>query len=54
MREIDVSTITVAVKKLCIDANYFLGEDVLKSLKENEKTEESPTGKEVIGKILES
>ena len=54
MREIDVSVITQAVKKLCIEANYYLGEDVITSLKEREKKEESPTGKEVISKILEN
>jgi len=54
MREIEVSTITETVKKLCIDANYYLGDDVVKTLKEFEKNEESPTGKEVIGKILEN
>lgn len=54
MREINVSTITEAVKKLCIDANYYLGEDVIKSLQDSVKHEESPTGKEVLGKILEN
>ncbi|MFO7889083.1 MAG: fumarate hydratase [bacterium] len=54
MRDIEVSTITQAVKKLCIDANYYLGDDVVTSLKDYEKKEESSTGKEVIGKILEN
>ena len=54
MREVNVSTITEAVKKLCTDANYYLGEDVVKRLQEFAQTEESPTGKEVLGKILEN
>jgi len=54
MREIDVSSITEAVKKLCMDANYFLGDDVLKRLQDCMKSEESPTGKEVLKKILEN
>lgn len=54
MREINVSLVTEAVKTLCIDANYYLGDDVIKSLQESKTEEESPTGKEVIGKILEN
>ncbi len=54
MREVNVSNITEAVKNLCIDANYYLGEDVVKSLKKNEEKEESPTGKEILGKIIEN
>jgi len=54
MREIDASVITGAVKNLCMDANYYLGEDVVRRLQECEKKEESPTGKEVLNKILEN
>jgi len=54
MREIDVSVITQAVKKLCIDANYYLDDVVIKTLQDREKKEESPTGREVISKILEN
>ena len=54
MREVDVQKITEAVKKLCVDANYFLGEDVVQRIEECGKSEESPTGKEVIQKILEN
>ena len=54
MREINVSAITEAVKNLCMDANYYLGKDVVDRLQECYRTEESPTGKEVIGKILEN
>ena len=54
MREVDVSTITEAVKKLCMDANMYLGDDVVKRLQESLEREESPTGKEVLKKILEN
>ncbi len=54
MREINVLTITEAVKKLCMDANYYLGDDVKKRIQECMQSEESPTGKEVIEKILEN
>ncbi|RKY53540.1 MAG: fumarate hydratase [Candidatus Neomarinimicrobiota bacterium] len=45
---------TEAVKKLCMEANYYLGEDVKKRIQECMQSEESPTGKEVIEKILEN
>ena len=54
MREVQVSVITDRVKKLCVDANYYLGSDVVARLNEFMKMEESPTGKEVLGKILEN
>jgi fumarate hydratase subunit alpha len=54
MRELDVKNITEAVKKLCMDANYYLGEDVIQRIQECQNKEESPTGKEVIQKILEN
>jgi fumarate hydratase subunit alpha len=54
MREISVKDIISTVKDLCIDANYNLGEDVEKALKEGYQKEESPTSKETLGQILEN
>ncbi|ADK17084.1 MULTISPECIES: fumarate hydratase [Clostridium] len=54
MREVDVSTITKAVRNLCIDANYYLSEDVKKKIKECEEDEKWPTAKDILGKILEN
>jgi len=54
MREVDVSIVTEAVKKLCMDSNMYLGEDVKNRLKECLEREESPTGREVLKKILEN
>jgi fumarate hydratase subunit alpha len=54
MREIEVEKLTAAVKKLCIDANYYLGEDVLKAIKKFEQHEESPLGKEILGQIIKN
>jgi fumarate hydratase subunit alpha len=54
MREVDVRKITEAVKKLCTDANFYLGEDVVQRIQECGNMEESPTGKEVIEKILQN
>ena len=54
MRELKTSAITEAVKKLCMDANYHLGEDVVRRLDQCLQTEESPAGKNVLAKILEN
>ncbi|MFQ5905799.1 MAG: fumarate hydratase [bacterium] len=54
MREIETGQITELVKRLCIDANYNLGDDVKEGLEAALKKEESPTGKEILEQILEN
>ncbi|WP_047151807.1 fumarate hydratase [Aneurinibacillus tyrosinisolvens] len=52
MREITYSQIVEAVKRLCIDANYDLGADVVTAFHEAAGKEESPVGKEVIHQLI--
>ncbi len=54
MREISAKTITEAVAKLYKEANYYLGEDVVKSLEESISKEESPLGISVLKQLLEN
>ncbi len=54
MREIEASTITQAVARLCQQANFVLGEDVLSALKQAQQTEESPLGRETLNQLLEN
>jgi len=54
MREVNAKKITEVVRKMCIDSNYYLTEDVLKALDEGEKKEESPVGKEVFQQLKEN
>jgi fumarate hydratase subunit alpha len=54
MREINAKQITEVVKKLCIDANLYLGEDVLAAIDRGEEMEESPVGKEVFQQLKEN
>lgn len=54
MRTLNVSVLTDAVKTLCMEANYDLGDDVIRSLRMWKEKEESPTGREVLDKILEN
>lgn len=54
MKEINAKNIIEAVKKMCIEANCLIGEEVLVALEKGLQIEESPTGKEVIQQILEN
>src|SRR5574340_1027752 len=54
MKEISTKQITEVVKKLCIDANLYLGEDVLKAFDRGEQMEESPVGKEIFQQLKEN
>ncbi len=53
-RKITCREITAAVKKLFIDCNYFIGEDVLAALKTARENESSPVGKSVLDQIIEN
>ena len=48
MREIHVSAITDAVKKLCMEANYDLEVDMLRAFDRALQTERSPAGRQVL------
>ena len=55
MREIQASTITETVARLAIEANHFLGEDVVAALKKARfEIEESPQGKDVLDQLLKN
>jgi fumarate hydratase subunit alpha len=54
MREISSRQITETVKKLCMDANLYLGEDVLAAFDRAEKVEESAVGKEIFQQLKEN
>ena len=54
MKEIDVNEIICMVKKLCIDANYYIGEDVIAKIKEFKEKEESPVAKNVLDILLKN
>lgn len=54
MREINAQQITSAVKDIAIKANYFLGNDVIKALKDRYEKEESPVGKEILNQIMKN
>ena len=54
MKQIHCGDITEQVRKMCLEANFDLGEDVLQAFKSAEKNEESPIGGEIMGMLLEN
>lgn len=54
MRIVEAKTITEAVAKLCIDANYYLSKDIYDALVQGEAKEESPLGKEIFGQLVKN
>jgi fumarate hydratase subunit alpha len=54
VKELKTSLITETVARLCIEANRFLGEDVVGALEEGLKKEASPSGRDILGQLLEN
>ncbi len=54
MRDIEIKEVTRVVSRLFQEANFFLPDDVLASLKQAREAEESPVGREVLDRILEN
>jgi fumarate hydratase subunit alpha len=54
MREINASQITETVARLAVEANHYLGDDVVAALQNAREVEESPQGKEVLDQLLKN
>jgi len=54
VRDINVKEITSAVKKLCIDANYYLSSDVREKLNSAREEEEWQIAKGILDNIIEN
>jgi len=54
MREVDYNQIVDTVSRLCMEANYFLGDDVVKAFNDALKTEESETAKNILNQLLKN
>lgn len=52
MREIHISEVIDIVKKLCIEANYFIGEDIKNALQKSKEEEPYLIAEDVLDKIL--
>jgi fumarate hydratase subunit alpha len=53
-RTIKKNVIIEAVKKMCIEANLVVPDDMLDAFKRYRETEQSPIGKEMIGQFIEN
>lgn len=53
-RTIPAEEITLAVKKLFIDCNYFIGKDILTALEKAHANESSQVGKSALAQIIEN
>ena len=51
MRTIKADSVIPQVKKLCMNANFFLGDDVKKAVREFYEKEESPTAKSILQQL---
>ena len=54
MRTISSVDITKEVKRLCIEANLYLGEDVLTCIESNLPKEKNPVGKDILNILIEN
>ena len=52
MRTIDVSEVTWLVRRLCMEANYYLPADLRQAFVRGQKAEQSPLGKEIFEEML--
>lgn len=54
IRRIKAEDVTAAVKKLFMDCNYFIGNDIMSALETACENEQSPVGKSVLSQIIEN
>ena len=54
MREVSVNTIRDIVKELCIEANYYISDDIKEELINYTNKEKFEIAKEVLSKIIEN
>lgn len=52
MKHLDLQKVTSEVERLCIEANYYIGKDVLNTIKDFHGKEESPLAKTVLEQII--
>jgi fumarate hydratase subunit alpha len=54
MKTIAYQTIVDQVAKLCMDGNYYLGQDVLEAFQKSWENEASATGKDILKQLMEN
>ena len=54
IRTINIKEITTNIKEMCIEANHVLSEDMERAMKQAEKAEQSPLGKQILEQLEEN
>lgn len=54
IREIEVTEVTQNIREMCIQANYFLSEDMACAMKEAAEKEQGALGKKILGQLEEN
>lgn len=54
MKTVAYETIVNEVARLCMEGNYFLGQDVMDAFKKGLENEVSPTGKDILKQLIEN
>lgn len=54
MRSITASDVTKHIKEMCIEANYYLSEDMKEALHKAGKEEENPLGSQILSQLMEN
>jgi fumarate hydratase subunit alpha len=54
VRDVSCDDISETVARLCIEANYYLGDDVIDALRRARSDEISPVGQDVLDQLLEN
>ncbi|MGL4403368.1 MAG: fumarate hydratase [Fusobacteriaceae bacterium] len=52
MKHLDLAKVSSEVERLCIEANYYIGKDVLNKIKDFHSKEESPLARTVLEQII--
>ena len=53
-RQIEASEITLAVRKMFMDCNYFIGDDILSAIKSSYEEESLPVAKDVLNQLIDN
>jgi len=54
MKQVSCKAITKQVKKMCMEANFDLGDDVLQAFSAARQSEEAPIGREIMDLLIEN
>jgi len=54
MKEIPFDAVRDTIARLCMDANYYIGDDIVAAFKHGIEVEESPTGRAILQQLLDN